>query len=141
MESYATENSRHSTNWLLTYSQVLGLRLIAWIEQMCSEIIYTGKLSEKTFSVIFNFYHQEWSISKHCWSIFKSFVFPYSINLIHVLHVCSTVWLLGLAQQELHIPIDLPILKQYFTLEKNLMQKTVNDKLFVSISFNFLSVS
>lgn len=73
LESYATENSRHSTNWLLTYSQVLGLRLIAWIEQMCSEIIYTGKFSEKTFSVIFNFYHQEWSISKHCWSIFKSF--------------------------------------------------------------------
>lgn len=73
-------------------------------------------------------------------NFFKSFVFPYSINLIHV-HVCSTVWSLGLAQQELHIPIDLPTLKKYFTLEENLMQKTVNDKLFVSISFNFLSVS
>lgn len=101
LESYATENSRHSTNWLLTYSQVLGLRLIAWIEQMCSEIIYTGTFSEKTSSVIFNFNHQVWSISKHCWSIFKSFVFPYSINLIHV-HVCSTVWSLGVLAGTTH---------------------------------------
>lgn len=136
MESCTTENSRHSTNWLLTYSQVLGLRLIAWIEQMCSEIIYTGKFSEKTFSVIFNFYHQEWSISNHCWSIFKSFVFPYSINLIHV-HVCSTASTAG----TIHIPIDLPTLKQYFTLEKNFCRKSINDKLFVSISFDFLTVS